>query len=119
MTPALPVIRLYRLSWDGLGPTGSRRPLVGSSVPWIRKAFGLRAGRGGLTLLETIERTAAPTRVLDALDAKLILGRCLGRSRTRRRGYTDDKQRQENETNIASPYLRVGGSDALAVTYAC
>jgi hypothetical protein len=49
-------------------------------VPWVRKAFGLCAGRGALAFLEAVEGAAAPTGVIDALDTYRILGCYLGRS---------------------------------------
>jgi hypothetical protein len=77
---------------DG-GPTGSfradlifvrnwgRRIGVGP-VPGIREALGFRTGRCGLARLEGIERTAAPTGIVNTLDAKWVSGDgFLGRGR--------------------------------------
>ena len=49
-------------------------------VPGIGEAFGLRAGRACLAFLERVERAAAPTGIVLALDAIWILCDRLDRS---------------------------------------
>ena len=52
------------------------------SIPRIGQAFGFGAGSGGLAGRQAVKRTAAPTGIVHALDAKRILRYAsLGRSR--------------------------------------
>jgi hypothetical protein len=89
-------------------------PAVTAAVPRVGDAFGFGAGRGFLACLQRVERTAAVTGVIDALDTKWILRRGWLAQGSGRHS-ANSKQRQKN---IAHHRPLEGGFRHLPTRYA-